>query len=143
MYVREITMYFLIILVLVLVVLYKMTTKFFNNPVSNSSSTDLLNEYWRSSNNLKLRLGMPLETHHPENHVEISLENNAAAVLKLGRNRLARNYGKRACNNSGFIHGHQTQFRRDWKELCNLVEAKYGSSTTNNALRSLNFDRWS
>lgn len=58
-----------------------------------------------------------------------------ARSLHTARQRLAMEFGRQALVSDGVGEGHGRKFRRAWKTVCDVAEAKYGDVILRKALR--------
>lgn len=136
-------MEFLFILVLVLWGLHKFLKMLFQNHPTLENKSDLLADYWAESDRLKQSLGRVPKIQAPPRKNDAGTKiAEAAKALAFARERLAVEYCKRACSSQGIKIGHQQCFRNEWKEVCNIIEAKFGADITFEALRKLQLSTW-
>ena len=133
----------LFILVLVLWGLYKFVALFFQSDQLIDENSTLIYDYWNESENLKQRLGLHSVDDTLSGNSLFSAQIEAAAIaLASAREKLAVDYGKRALGANSIKSGHQAEFKRQWLEVCNVVEAKYGGDIAFEALHQLKLTKW-
>ena len=54
--------------------------------------------------------------------------------LRVARERLTEQFGQKAFGSNSVEHDYDREFRRDWKTVCDVIEAKYGNAIMRKSL---------